>query len=435
MKNIFGAFFIIGLYINSVAQNIILNSAGEAADLALEKNLDFQKYLINQQKAEIEYKQAKSYRLPTITGTFNGQRNIDLATTPLPAEIFGGEPGQTINTQFGQEYNYNAGINIYKEMFNRETILQKELSHLNKEVQEVSKKLYEDLLIEQVSVYYYSALIARRAIELAENDLESAESIRELTGQKFREGIIDAITLNTSKINRNSVRQSLNASRQMELQSLTELKKLYGMRPADTLILSEKLDYLLPKVFTIEELSGNLKLESTRLELQQADTRVKISQSSLLPTLSLNTYIGRQQFRNDFGLSFGNNAWTNYSFTSLNLSIPIFSGLNNRRNIKVSKLNQQIAFNEKEKTAINAQLADQQLIEEYRLSLDDARSALETFRLYKENQKLTFQKYEEGLISFDSYLKVFEDYIKAENTYLNSISKVYAYYSQIIPRI
>ncbi|MEO1255237.1 MAG: TolC family protein, partial [Bacteroidota bacterium] len=324
---------------------------------------------------------------------------------------------------------------IYKEVFSRKAILQKEMARLNTEFQGVSKDQYEELLTEQASLYYYTALIAKRAIEIGEQDLESAESIKELTKQKHQEGIIDVITLNTAKINYNGVKKSLNANRQLELQSLTELKMLFGMGVVDTLILSGKFDYFLPEIFTTEQLKSNLQIESAALQLKQADTQVKVSQSSLLPTLSLSTYLGRQQFRDDLGLSFSGDDWTNYSYMSLNLSIPIFSGFNNRRTIKLSKLDQQVAFNEKTKTEQNAILADHQLIAEYRLSLDDAKSSLETYRLYEENQELTFQKYEEGLISLDSYLNVFEDYIKAENTYLNSMSKVYAYYSQIIPRI
>ena len=347
MKRIVVSFIFAGSLVGGFSQHLSLANAEEAIELALKQNIDFQNYLINQQKAEIEYKQAKSHRLPTITGTFNGQRNIDLATTPLPAEIFGGEPGQTIDTQFGQDFNYNAGISIYKEVFSREAILQKEMARLNTELQEVSKELYEELLSEQVSLYYYAAVIAKRAIELGEQDLESAERVQELTHQKLEQGIVDAITLNTAKINCNSVKQSLNANRQSEQQSLTELKQLLGMSSSDTLTLSGNFDYYLPEVFKPGQLNNSLQVESASLQLRQADTYVKVSQSSMLPTLSLNTYLGRQQFRNDFGLSFSGDDWSNYSYMSLNLSIPIFSGFTNRRNLKISKLDQQIAFNEK----------------------------------------------------------------------------------------
>lgn len=419
-----------------MAQSVSISNASEAVVLALEKNLDLQNYIANQAKADIEYKQSKSYRKPTITGTFNGQKNLDLATTPLPAEVFGGTPGETIDTQFGQEYTHNVGISIYKDVFNREAALQKELASLNMDLQGLSKQLYEELLTEQVYLYYYTAIIAQRAIAIGKRDLESAKQVQELTRQKQQEGIIDAIAYNHATINYHSVKQSLNASIQMEQQSLAELKMLFGMQAGDTLTLAKMGDdYQLPELFSIDQLEANLQVQNATLQLRQADAYVKLSQSSLLPTVSLNTYIGRQQFRDDFGLSFSGDDWSRYSYMSLNLSVPIFSGFNSRRNIKSRKLDQQVALNEKVKTELHTSIADQQLIADYQLSLEDAELAFQMYRLYQENERLTFQKHEEGLISLDSYLNVFEDYIKAENAYLNSMTKAYTYYSQIIPRI
>ena len=94
-----------------------------------------------------------------------------------------------------------------------------------------------------------------------------------------------------------------------------------------------------------------------------------------------------------------------------------------------------MALNEKLKAERNATLDDQQLIADYNISLEYAIFNLETYQLSDENQAMSYQKYEEGLISLDNYLRVFEDYIKAENAYLNSMSKVYTYYSQILPRL
>lgn len=417
------------------AQSTTINNVNEAIDLALQRNLDFQNYLINLEKAELAYKQAKSHRLPTITGSFSGQRNLDLAVTPLPAEIFGGQPGTTIDTQFGQDYNYNAGISIYKEIFNRENQLNAKVSKLSLQIEGASKTMFEEMLREQVSLYYYKALIANRAIDIGEEDTKSAKYVYALTSEKYEQGLVDVITLNTAKINLNTVKQNLNSHKQMKLQSEIELKKLFGMNPQDSLILASSFEYYLPDVYYVNQLNDNILVKNADLQLKQADAFVKINQSSLLPTLSFNSYKGKQQFRNDFGLSFDSNSWSDYSYLTLNLSVPLFSGFNNRRNIKKSKLDQQVAYNEKLTTERNALLDDQRLIADYNLSLEDATFNKEIYQLYQENQLLTYQKYEEGLISLDSYLRVFEDYLKAENAYLNSMSKVYSYYSQILPRI
>ncbi|MEM6816017.1 MAG: TolC family protein [Bacteroidota bacterium] len=435
IKNTLTLFLLVIIQGHLLAQDITLKSVDEAVSLALSKNIDYNNYILNQEKAQLEYKQAKSYRLPNINGTFSGQKNMDLATTPLPAEVFGGEQGQTVDVRFGQEYNYNAGISISKQLFNQEASLQAKLSKLGTRISKVEQDAFEEVLKEQVSLYYYTAIVSKKAIELGEQDLTSASQVYELTVEKYQEGIVDVLTVNSSKINQNSVKQNLNASRQLENQCLIELKKLLGMSPDDTLAIEGTFEYYLPQIYTVDELEPNVEIKRAELNLEQSDLQLKLSQSSLLPSLSLNSYLGRQQFRNDFGLSFDNSSWSNYSYLSLNLSIPIFSGFNNRRDIKKSKLTEQISFNETQQAEQHAILEDKLLISDFNYSLKDAETALETYRLYEENQQLTLHKYEEGLISLDRYLTAFEEYLKAENAYLNTMSKIYTHYSQIIPRI
>ncbi len=428
------SFSLLSFGVTSNAQDVTISSIEEAIELALKRNFDFQNYTINQQKASLEYKQAKRHRLPTISGTFNGQRNIDLATTPLPGEIFG-QPGEVVDAQFGQEYTYNAGINISKQFFDRNAYWQKKIASLNQDITNVEKEVFEQLLKEQVITYYYTAVIAKRAVEISQTDMDAAQKIHQLSAEKFNEGLIDAISMNTAIINENTVRQSLNANSQLALQCEMELKKLLGIRPEDQLSISEDLNNEFPEKYQIAQLSIDPTLRNTELQLQQSDLLVKQSKSASLPSLSVNTYYGRQQFREDFGLSLNPSNWSNYSYLSVNLNVPIFTGFRNKSEVKQNRFNYQIQQNNNHKAKIAADLDDQLLIQNYLLSLDDAKATYNSYQLYAENRELNHQKFEEGLISLDAYLKVFEDYVKAENNYLNTLTRVYTYYSQILPRI
>lgn len=432
------ASFVLILLLMSVTQvlgqEVILKSVDEAITMALARNKDYDNYLLEQQKAQQEYKQARSHRFPTISGTFSGQRNLDLATTPLPGEIFG-EPGQTIDAQFGQAYTYNAGISISKDLFNRQAALNARISGLNRDLKAIEKEVFEELLQEQVILYYYTGLVANRAKAIGEQDLESAINLVQLSTQKYEEGLIDAITLNTAKINENAVRQNLISSEQLALQCEIELKKLLGMQSSDPLVFNETLEYQTPQAYFVQQLRADPILESAGLQLRQAEMNTQLSKSSLLPVLSVNSYYGRQQFRDDFGLSFSGDNWNNYSYLSLGLSVPIFTGFNNKSKIKQSQIGQQMAFNSKQEVENSAILNDQRLIADYEFSRRDAQKALETYELYQENLTLTLAQYEEGIIGLDHYLNVFEEYLKAENAYLNATSKMYTHYSQIIPRV
>ncbi len=417
------------------AQEVIINSHEEAFAIALEQNLDLQNLLLSEQHAELEYKKSKNHRLPTINGTFTGQKNLDLATTLLPAEIFGGEPGTTIPTQFGQEYTFNAGISISKQVFDKKAKLNIEMSELNLDQSKLEQELFEEVLFEQVYLYYYTALIASKAIELAELDLQTASEIIRLTQEKFEEGLLDASAEINTTINKNKIEQGLNSNKQLQMQCMIELKKLLGVKPSQTLILLEKIDYELPEPMLNHTLQPDKSLAASKLEVDQADLQVKLSQAALYPTVTLNNYNGQQQFRNNFGLGFSSEDWSPYSYISLDLTVPIFSGFRNKKKIKQSKISREISLNDQQQQKQESLLNDELLISNYNISLRDAGISKETYELYKKNLELSSQRFEEGLISLDAHLAVFEDYLKAENAYLNSLSSLYSYYSQIEYRL
>ena len=414
-----------------IVEIVSLNSAWS---MAFDHNPDYQNYKLNQEKAEVNYKVSKSYRLPTISASVNAQKNLDLAITPLPGEIFGLPEGTTLDAQFGQEYNYNAGIALSKSIFDRQAILQSKLSKLDVQMAGVQQDAYGQLLKQQVSLHYYTALIAQRAVTLNQKDLAAADSIVLLGNQKYDEGVIDVIALNQTKINLNAVRQGQIGNQLLYDQGISELKKLLGIRYTDSLKLTAKLEYRLPKYYHPDELLEDPEVTLSLVNEQQANLQVSLQKSVFLPKLTASSYYGRQQFRDDFGLSFGDNAWTNFSYISLDLSVPIFTGFANKNRYKASKVAQEIARNTLENTELTAFINDQQLINEYNRSLENAQVALETFGLFQVNSQLSYQKYKDGLISLDRYLDVFEDYLQAENAFLTALSGTYGYYSQIISR-
>jgi outer membrane protein TolC len=415
-------------------QDLTLGSVEEALRIAKERNKDYKIYVLNQQRAEQEYRQSRASRYPTLSYSFNGQLNLQLPATPLPGELFG-QPGETVILQVGQNYQYNSGFTLSKNLLDLEDHFQRKAAALNTRQAETDIHVFQEFLAEQVSTYYYTALVTRRAIEIGEEDIRTAEKITALSENKFEEGIIDQLTLNQAQINEKSVRQSLYAHQQLENKCLIELKKLLNLRNEDSLILEDRFDYYFPELFTADQLKIDPALEAATLQTEQSALRIKQSRSSMLPKLQLTSYFGQQLFSDDFELAIGQDAWTPFNYLGVSLSVPLFAGFNKRAEVKKNKFNFDIAQHEKEKAEEQAKLNDALLISDYSYSLENARSALETFELYRENENLTLQKYEQGILSLDAYLASFEDYIRAEHNYLNAMSTLYNYYSQILPRI
>jgi outer membrane protein len=420
------------------AQNSItlveVDSLEELLKLARIQNPDVKSYELNVTKSNFDVKTSKAARLPSIAGSFSGQRNLALATTPVPGEFFG-QPGTTVNTQFGQEYAYNAGITISKSFLDRQTSLKIKMAQLTLEAAEVQQDAYFQLLNQQVSLNYYSLLIAKRAIALAEKDIEVADSIALLSEQRFQEGLVDALAVNQARINANVTEQNVNSSKQLYENSNNELKLLLGLGNDDTLKVKANIQYELPPLYGASELRPDDNIRLASLNKDQAQNQVKIQKSMFLPKVSMASYYGKQQFVENFEIDFGNSTWSNYRYLGLNLSLPILTGFSNQNKLKASRVDLELAENELTKTNLKSQMQDIRLITEYHTSIKNTHLAMEAFQLYEQNERLTLQKYSEGMISLDRYLYAFEDYLKAENAFLNTLLNTYSYYSQIIPRI
>lgn len=409
-------------------------SLEELINLARTQNPDLKSYFLNVEKSSYEAKASKAVYWPSVSGSFGGQKNFELPTTPVPGDFFG-QPGGTVNARFGQEYAYNAGLNLTMNLIDWQSVLKVKMAKFTYEAAEAQQAAYLQLLDQQVYLTYYSLLISKQAIVLAEKDLEIADSIASLSEQKFREGALDAIAANQAIINSNATKQNLSTSRQLYQNSINDLKLLLGLQAMDSLQVTAGINYQLPLKFSNGELVPDGEIRLASISAQQAQNQVNIQKSLFVPKLSLYGYYGRQQFREDFGLEFGNNAWSNYSYLGLNLSFPIFAGFSTKNKLRVSQADLERTKNELNKVNLESEIQDARLIEEYHTSLINANLAKEAFQLYEKNERLTLQKYSEGLISLDRYLFAFEDYLKAENAFLNSLLNTYTYYSQIIPRI
>jgi len=160
----------------------------------------------------------------------------------------------------------------------------------------------------------------------------------------------------------------------------------------------------------------------------------KEQRATAYPKLSATGYFGGQQYRNDFGLSFTNDAWSGYRYVGINLSIPIFTGFSNSNKYKSAVAAHEIARqqydNAKQQSAIN----DRLLLKNHDDYLNMVRAAESNFKLYYQNLLLTKQKFTEGIISVDVYFKAFQDYLTAENTYLNDLSQLLSVKATIISR-
>lgn len=432
---IFIVFFIIfrsTAFSQDITNVIKLNSLAEVLAKAVQNNPKQGVYLQRIKQASYNYKAAKGFLLPSASGTFNGTDNLSLGVTPVPGELIG-QPGTTYYAQFGRKFNYNAGINLGQTIFDWQTILEIAIAKKNIELNQQDQNSFQQKLKEQVANVYLTTLVAKSSLAIANRDQALADSLVTVVKQRFQEGTEDMIAVNASLVNFNNIQQNKAKSQQLYDQGKENLKVLLGEHPENEIEFEEelKLDVTAETAVNLGK-DYSLDIYSTQLEL--ADLRSKSQRSVAYPKLSASAYFGAQQFRNDFGLSLNSNAWSRYQYIGINLSVPIFTGFTNTNKYKSAAAQKEIAALQYSNAKQESQINDRLLVKNYASYQTMLSASEKNFKLYNSTLQLNKQKYNEGLLRMDIYLKAFLDYLNAENVYLNDLSQLFIIKSTLISR-
>lgn len=409
------------------------NSLNEVISLAIKNNPTQAVYQQQINQARYNYKASKGFIYPSASGSFAGTDNIHLAVTPIPGELIG-KPGTTFYAQFGKQYTYNTGITLGQDIVDWQSVFQAEIANNNIRLNQLQQDSYIQGLKDQVGKLYFSTLTAKASLQIINTDRLLADSIVNLTRQRFAEGTTDAIALNQAIISANNVLQNQAQSRQLYDQSMENLKILLGEAPENDPQLTESLNLESLSADNNIALNNDKNLDVYKQQVDIAGLQSRSQRSVAYPKLSASMYLGAQQYRDDFGLSLNSSAWNPYRYIGLNLTIPIFTGFTNFNKYKSAVVQQDIAQLQYKSAKQQSEINDRLLIKNHNDYFDQVKASASNFKLYKSNLELTKQKYLEGVTSMDVYLKAFQDYLTAENLYLTNLSQLLSTKATILSR-
>lgn len=411
---------------------IKINSLSQLFDEAIKYNPTQAVYQLQIKQAQSNYKASRGFIYPSASGSFNGTDNLHLAVTPIPGILIG-QPGTTYYAQFGKKYSYNTGVTLGQDIIDWQSIFQSEVAKGNVKLNEVQQDSYVQSLKEQSAKLYFSVLVAKSSLIIAKQDSIYADSLLLLSKQRLKQGVTDAISVNQAEINFNNVLQSKALSQQLYDQGIENLKIILGEKPANELALTENVEL---NIFAddISRLGTDKNLGVYQQQVSIADIQRKLQRAAAYPKLSATAFFGAQEFRDGFGFSFDNNALSGYRYVGISLTIPFFTGFTNSNKYEAALIQKKIAQTQYENAVQQSAINDRLLIKNFANYSNAVKASNKSFMLYGNNLRLNQQKYQEGILSLDAYLRVFQDYLAAENTYLNNLSQLLSSRATILSR-
>ncbi len=338
-------------------------SMRQAVEMALSQSLDLRDAFLALEQADEQVSEAWSSVMPKIDFTGSYTRNIAPMVSFLPAEIFGGEPGEFLKVQFGADNSWSSAFVLDQPLFEAQAFIGVGAASRFKSLQEEVLRGRAQNLVTRVRLAYYGVLLGQEDLRLITESLSRVQQSLEETQALNRAGIAsdyDVLRLEVELANLTpNLRRAENAVTQarrqlaieLNLEAMEDLRvtgslaamDLYGLEDNDPsnreilelgrldLALTSTMDEVLTVAMEgrsdLKQLELNEKLRTAELRAEQADYFPKIA-------LFGNYQINAQQ--NGSPNWFGDeNTRATSKWVGISVSLPIFTGF--RRDSRIDQ--------------------------------------------------------------------------------------------------
>ncbi|MFT3823826.1 MAG: TolC family protein [Chitinophagaceae bacterium] len=371
-------------------------------------------------KAGTNVKQAYGGLLPTVTANGSYTDNMKIQSTLIPSEIFNpaAAPGTFTEVTFGRRFIYNGNIVAQLDLLNTEDWFSVKLAKLNNELAALNISQARQDLYKQLANAWFSSLLLAEAENISRENVRVCTSIHEVAKNKFNEGTISEITVNTALINKEKAERNLNVAVQNKLVQINNLRSLLNIKDSISLPVSntEKNAAIADGTFTSDP---SVQLAYTQMQL--AKSKWQSSKAAFFPTLSAyyqyNTQIAADNF-----MKFSNSNTLPQQYWGLRLSMPVFAGNARRFQMQNAKVDYALRQEQYESSRLQAGISDQNLLITYNSSLGAYQKSKNILSLYRRNDEHAQKRLQEGMISLDERLRSYSDLITSQNEYLQSMS-------------
>jgi len=395
----------------------------EAISFALKNKAEAKKSVLDIENAEYMIDEVRAGALPQVNGSASLTYNPLLQKSALPAEIFGGQPGETIMVAFGQKWQSNANVSFTQQIFNQSLFTGLKAARSTREFYLINNTLTEEALIEKVANAYYQVFQTQLQLKTIDINLESTKKTLNVIDGLVQAGLGKKIDLDRTTVAVNNLeaqkQQIINA---LELQE-NALKFAIGMDiTTDVNLPEETFDISLSNLIETIDVSNRTEIELLNKQTELLVLNRKAMEAAYYPSLSVTGNYGYLGMGNVFP-RFDKKGfqWSNFSGFGLNLSIPIFNGGATKARIRQADVEIKKAAVDIEDTKLGLNLANENAKAQIKNSLITINTNQSNVQLAKEVLDNTENNYRNGLATLTELLEAENAYADAQNNYTTSL--------------
>ncbi|MCW3461988.1 TolC family protein [Chitinophaga nivalis] len=405
-------------------QDPVRLSVQEAVDYALANQNSIKTAKLDELIQLAKNKEVSGMALPNIAGNGSFQYNPVLQKQMSNLKNFGLPMDSFVVTTFQLKHNVTGEVRLTQTLFDPSVLVAlqarktlEELVHRNVKKSEVDVKV-------QVYKAYYNVLSAEKALKILSGNLVSVEHLLQETREINKNGLVEKLDVDRLVVQYTNLQTEQTKLRNLVELGTAALKYQMGMPLKQTITLTDTLS----TARIVENTLDTDKFDySQRIEYQLAETQKKANEYDLkrykmkgLPSLSLFAATGALRASDKFDY-LQTQMWYGYLNTGLSLSVPIFTGLQRKRQVDQ-------AFLAVKKSELAIESAKQGIDLEREQSASTFRNNVLSLEAQEKNMELaqdvfntTRIKYREGVGSSLEISTAENDLLTAQNNYFNAL--------------
>ena len=343
--------------------------------------------------------------LPQINSFIEYNNNIKQPVSLVPAEFFGGNPGEFTELSFGTKQTIDGSVTLSQLLFDGSYSVGLASIKLYMDIAFKVKIKTDQEIKKSIISAYGNALVSQERVEILEKNLSNVKSNLDEIEKIYANGLTELENVEQLKITYGSIKNSLDYSAKLNKTSLNLLKLVIGYDIEKEIVLSNNLHDLTIKNILEKKSSENFEVEKN-IDYQMAlnntksqQTLLTLEKSKALPTLRAFIKGGYDGNNNSFKFFKPDQKWYGYSFAGVSMSVPIFSSLRKSAKTQQAKI-------EFEKSKIDLSESKKKIIiqldnanSEYQYAVNSYNNAVENVKLAEKIERKNQIKFLEGLIS------------------------------------
>jgi len=380
-------------------------SLQEAIDYALENNRQAKNAARDIEAAKQQKWETTATGLPQIDATINYQNFLKQQVSVIPAEFFGGQPGEFAEVIFGTKQNATATATLNQLLFDGSYLVGLQSAKVFLEISE-NAKTKTDLEVRKAVINAYgNVLVSQAGVKILENNISVLKKNLDETTKIYENGLGEQESVEQLQITLSNVESNLNNLKRLEYIAYQMLNITLGIDYKASITLTDSLETLTLKNIDLGSLTDSNDVTSTiDYKIAENDKKakellLKLEKTRALPSLSAFLNGGYTAFDNDFVFLNGNTKWFGSSLLGVNLNVPIFSSGKRSAATQRAKINLEKATDDLTETEQRLQLQIEKAKSDFKFAAEDYNNKKQNLALAERIEQKNQIKFFEGISS------------------------------------